>query len=174
MNPRFLVAITAVLLLPVAGEARKRDPLHAAEVEQLRETKEDPNKRLKLLVTFARARMLAIEQTMADPKLAENRARDLHGLIEDFNSVVEELEDNIDMFDRQRVDLRKSLKEVIEAYSEWQLKLRTIRETSKPEDLKQYSFVLETATETINAGAELSRDTLQDHIKRAEDAKKKK
>jgi hypothetical protein len=50
------------------------------------------------------------------------------------------------------------------------VKLRTLKETSKSEELKQYSFSLETAVENVNAGADTSRELLAEQ----EAARKKK
>jgi hypothetical protein len=41
--------------------AQKRDPLNEKEVDEMRESADWPDKRLELLVKFARARMTAID-----------------------------------------------------------------------------------------------------------------
>src|SRR2546423_5738111 len=139
-------------LAPTIAQTRNRDPLNKVEIDQLRELTDQPDKRIHLMVQFARSRMLAIEQMRTDPKL-DSRGKEMHGLIDDFNRLAEELEDNLDMFTRQRGDLRKVMKEVVEAYSDWQVKLRTLKETSGPGQLKQYGLELDTAIRTINQGA---------------------
>ena len=59
------------------------------------------------------------------------------------------------MYSRQHADLRKPLKATIEAYTDWQLRLRNLKEAPKnhpkaSEELKQYDFVLESATDAVN------------------------
>jgi hypothetical protein len=67
--------------------------------------------------------------------------------------------------------MRKGLKLVIEADSEWQLKLRQIKEKSAPDDLHQYSFVLINAVDTVSDSAKSSRDTLAEQNKLAAEKK---
>ena len=47
------------------GAAQKRDPLNEKEVDQMREAADWPDKRLELMVKFARDRMTAIDQLRA-------------------------------------------------------------------------------------------------------------
>jgi hypothetical protein len=171
---RLLICVLCLVSLVAPCEARKRDPLNNQEIEQLRETTDQPDKRIRLIVQFTRARIAAIEQLRSDPKLASGRGKEIHSLLEDFINLAEELEDNLDMFDRHRADLRKSLKEAIEAYSEWQLKLRTLKETSDPDEKKQYDFVLESAIEVVADGSDAARDLMQKQLQAAEDKKRKK
>lgn len=174
-----MLLLCAALTLPTASAKGKRDPLTAAEIDQLREVTQEPAKRIKLIVKFARARMLAIEQLRSDPKLAGERGKQLHDLLEDFDVIADELDRNLDMYSRQRSDLRKPLKEVIEAYTEWQLKLRAIQQTDLADakiaaEMKEVEFVLDSAMETVNAGLDSARDVLTAHNQKAEEAKRKK
>ena len=66
--------------------------------------------------------------------------------MQDFTSLLDEIDDNIDMYGSHKTDMRKGLKLVIEADSEWQLQLRQLKEQSPPEELDQYSFVLTNAS----------------------------
>jgi len=125
-----LFALAVLVTCAPAHADKHRDPLTPSEVDQIRDATEVPEKRIKLYVQFAKARMLAIEQLRADNKLKSDRGKQIHDLLEDFNSLAEELDSNIDMFVRQKEDLRKALKEVVEAYTDWQLKLRSIKEAT--------------------------------------------
>ena len=60
----------AVLLCtcPRYGAAQKRDPLTEKEVDQMRESADWPDKRIELMVKFARERMTAIDQLQANRK----------------------------------------------------------------------------------------------------------
>src|SRR5262249_27022968 len=77
----------------VARAQHRRDPLTETEVDQLRETAQEGDKRIKLMVKFAKSRMLAIDQLRSDPKLAENRGQHIHDLLEDFMNLVDEIDD---------------------------------------------------------------------------------
>jgi hypothetical protein len=175
-----LVILALVVFLSATCFARgKRDPLTPSEVEQLREQTQEPAKRLKLFVQFAKARLVAIEQMRGDPKLTKDRGKQLHDLLEDFDYIANELSDNLDMYERQRNDLRKPLKEVIQAYTDWQLRLRTLKEsyTSDPklmDEYKQLDFVLESAIDTVNAGLDDSRELLDAQSKALDKDKDKK
>ncbi len=159
--------------------AAGRDPLTEVEADKLREVAQEPEKRIKLFIDFARARLLAIDQLRADPKLASERGKQIHNLLTDFLSIAESMEDNLDMFSRQHADLRKPLKQTIEAYTDWQLRLRNLKEAPKAdakaaEELKQYDFVLESATDAVNGGLDGAREMLQEQNKRKEEEKHKK
>ena len=175
----------ALLIIGLAGvvtasASGRRDPLNEAEVSQLREVAQEPLKRIPLLVKFAQARLVAIDQLRGDNKLTSGRGQQIHDLLEDFTNIADELDSNLDMYDRERSDLRKPLKEVIEAYTEWQLKLRGLKEADVSKDaaaageLKEYEFPLDSAIEAVNSGLDTSRDMLEKHNQRAKDAKKKK
>ncbi len=60
-------ALALLLLSPLQAQ-RKRDALTAPEIDQLRDTAMEPDLRLKLYVTFARARLVSLEQARSDPE----------------------------------------------------------------------------------------------------------
>src|SRR3982074_2523144 len=110
MTLRKLAIVILLFCLSVPSFAgTKRDPLTEAEVAQLRDTTQEPLKRIKLLVSFARARMLAIDQVRGDSRMDAIRGKQIHDLLEDFNYIADELDSNVDMYSRQHSDLRKSL-----------------------------------------------------------------
>jgi len=171
--PVLLILIFAVL---AAGQRRRRDPLTARETDQLREVSPEPEKKLKLYVTFAQAPLVAIDTMRTDPKFAAGRGQRIHDLLEDFSNIVDEMDANISDYAAQRLDLRKALKIVIEGDSDFQLKLRTLKEAtaSDPEtanEAKDYEFVLTDATEAVNGNLDNSREVLQKQIAAFEAAK---
>lgn len=153
------------------------DPLNPVEADQLRDTAMQPNKRLKLYVEFARARMTSIEQVIADPK-AKNRAGQLHDLLSDFSVLIDEIADNVDTYNEQQWDIRKSLKLVIEGEAEFQLKLRKLSEAADDpktaDQAEPYKFVLQDAMESLNSGADDARRAMQEQNTLAKDKKLKK
>jgi hypothetical protein len=171
-KPRRILALMVGLAvaLPLTAQKRERDPLTDAEVDQMREAADFPNKRLELLVKFNRDRIAQIDQLMA-AAATPTRPKQIHDLLQDFISILDEVEDNIDMYGSHNSDMRKGLKLVIEADSEWQLKLRQIKEKSAPDDLQQYSFVLINAVDTVADSAKSSRDTLAEQNKLAAEKK---
>jgi hypothetical protein len=111
------------------GAGARRDPLNPLEIDQLRDAMLDPEERLKLYVQFSRDRMTKLEQMRSDPKTTE-RARQTHDMLEDFLAVYDELNDNIDMYVGRKDDIRKPLKAVIEADTEFQSKLRALKNSA--------------------------------------------
>ena len=172
MQRRMSVAmLLAVLLLLVGRSAgQKRDPLNEKEIDEMRESADWPDKRLELMVKFARERMTKIDQLRAD-KSAKDRPLQIHDLLEDFTSLLDEIEDNIEMYGSHKTDMRKGLMLVIEANGEWQGQLRRLKAQSPPEELDQYSFVLTNASEAVGDTVDDARDELQ---KQNELAKEKK
>ena len=138
----------------------------------MRDTALEPDLRLKLYVGFARARLAALEQARSDPKTTD-RGRATHDRLQEFLDVYDELNDNIDTYVDRKSDLRKVLKTVIEGDTEFQAKLRALRDdaTAKKEETQQYEFLLSNALETLDSSAQDHRQLLTEQ---EEAAKRKK
>ncbi len=163
--------VACYVLLAGNGVAQRRDPLNEKEIDEMRETADWPDKRLELMVNFARERMNAIEQLQANGKTAKDRPMQIHDLLEDFTALLDEMEDNIEMYASHKADMRKGLTLLIEANSEWQLKLRRLKEQSPPEELDRYSFVLANANEALQDTADDTRKELQEQNELAKQKK---
>ena len=117
--------VLVLLLLTTIASARRRDPLTEAEADQIRQAALEPYKRLQLYIKFTGARLDAIEQLRADTRQADGRGRKIHDLLEDFTSLMDEINENLDQYQgRQlskddRKDFRKGLKEMITACDAW-------------------------------------------------------
>jgi hypothetical protein len=164
-----LVVLTCSLLQSAA--AQHHDPLNDKEIDEMREAADYPDKRLELLSGFARARLASIQQLRADTKGAKDRPTQIHDLLQDFTALLDEIDDNMDMYGSHKTDMRKGLKLVIEADSEWQLQLRKLKEQSPPEELDQYSFVLTNAMEAAKDSGDSARKALQDQNELAKNKK---
>jgi hypothetical protein len=172
MRPRPLVSILLLLCAVVpCGWAQRRDPLNDKEIDQMRESADSPDKRLELMVNFARARVTAIDRLRADPKAAQDRPMQVHDLLQDFTALLDEIGDNMDMYSSRHADMRKGLRLLIEASSEWQLKLRALKEQSPPEELEQFSFVLANASDAVKDTADSARQQLQQQNQLAQEKK---
>jgi hypothetical protein len=174
---RHLALTLGVALLtfaPLRAE-RHHDPLTQLEIDQLRDAMLDPDTRLKLYVKFTRQRITDLEQMRNDPKV-KDRAKQTHDMLEDFLAVYDELNDNVDMYVGRKDDIRKPLKQIIEADTEFQAKLRAIKDApvSSPADAKDYDFVLSNAIETVDASADDHRKTVEEveeYVKRKKKTK---
>lgn len=167
-----LIAVV-LLLLTVAGAARRRDPLTESETDKLREVALEPYKRLKLLIEFAEARLVAIDQMRADPKLAEGRGKKIHDLLEDFTSILDEINSNLDMYAGRplnkddKKDFRRGVKAVIEADDKFELKLRTLKSAvdTDPQakvESPDYHYVLQDAEDALKSSADVAREYMND------------
>ncbi len=172
---RWLVVPLLLLLCLPAFAYGRRDPLTDKEADDMREVAQQGDKRLKLLLTFAKSRMLAIYQLRGDPKFVEGRGARVHDLLEDFANIVTEMDRNIDQYAGQNQDIRKPLKEIIEADADFQLKLRGLKEAAAmPEnagEAKEWTYVLEDAFDAVNGNADNARQTLEEQNQLAKDKK---
>jgi hypothetical protein len=168
----FELLLALPLLIPVSAPVsaeRRRDPLNQLEIDQLRDAMLDPDQRLKLYVKFSRDRMTKLEQMRSDPKVKE-RGQQTHDMLEDFIGVYGELDDNVEMYVGRKEDIRKVLKLVIEADTEFQSKLRALKSAANTntEEASQYEFLLTDALDTVDSSTEDHRKTLtevEDYMK---------
>ena len=152
---RALVGVGLLLFATVAGLAqRRRDPLTQSEIDQVRDVSWEPQQRLALYVSFARDRLTKLEAMRGDPK-TKDRPQQTHDLLDAFLRIYDELNDNIDTYIDRKDDIRKPLKKVVESDTEFQAKLRALKEAADvpAEEAKQYEFVLTNALDTVDTSA---------------------
>ena len=129
--------------------------------------------RLSLYVKFARARLVGLEQMRSDPK-TKDRPQQTHDSLDDFLLIYDELNDNIETYVDRKNDIRKPLKVIIDADTEFEAKLRALRDAAdvSAEEAKQYEFVLTNALDTIDTSAEEHRKLLAEQEEAAKHRKK--
>jgi hypothetical protein len=177
--------VLLLLLLSLAAGAKRRDPLTEAETDQLREAAMDPYNRIKLLIKFTEARLVAIDQVRIDPKLANDRGKQIHDLLEDFTSLIDEINDNLDQYEGRPLNkesvkqYHKGLKELIEADARFDLKLRTLKSASETDPVTRkespdFRFVLQDAQEALKSNADMAREYIETtHEEKSAPEKKK-
>jgi len=145
-----LVFVVFMAIAPGRSQ-RRSDPLTPEEIDLLRDSAIEPEPRMKLYVQFARSRLVKLEQMRADPKVTDRPAQ-THQMLEDFLAVYNELNDNLDNFEGRRADLRKAMRFVIEGDTEFQAKLRALKDdvSASKEDVSQYQFILSDTLETVD------------------------
>jgi hypothetical protein len=170
----FSVASLLLLLSTAIGQ-RRREPLTEVEINQLRDTAMEPDLRLKLYVTFARVRLDAVEKVRSDPKVTD-RGEETRDRLQDFLDVYDELNDNIDTFVGRKADLRKPLKAIIEADTEFQAKLRALKDSTdtNKDEAQKYEFLLSNTIETIDTSVPDHRQLLEEQEAAAKNKKKEK
>lgn len=175
MTPSLLRSCMCVALLLFGCSAvqaqRHHEPLTQSEIDQIRDASWEPKQRLTLYVQFTRDRLVKLEQMRSDPK-TKNRPQQTHDMLDDFLLLYDELNDNIDTYVDRKDDIRKPLKVVIETDTEFQAKLRALKDSAAvpAEEARQYEFVLTNILDTVDSSAEDHRKLLADQ----EDAAKHK
>lgn len=151
---------------------RHHDPLTQTEIDQIRDASWEPRLRLPLYVQFARARLVKLEEVRSDPK-TKDRSKQTHDLLDDFQQLYDELNDNIDTYVDRRDDIRKPLKLVVDADTEFQAKLRALKDAADvpPAEQQEYEFVLTNALDTVNASTEDHKKLLADQEEAAKHKK---
>jgi hypothetical protein len=160
---RFVCGLLLLFIPAVSVAQRHRDPLTQQEIDQVRDTSWEPRLRLPLYVQFARARLVKLEEIRSDPKV-KDRSRQTHDLLDDFQLLYDELNDNIDTYVDRKNDIRKPLKVILDADTEFQAKLRALKDAAdvRSAEAQQYSFVLDNAIETVDSSTEDHRKLLSD------------
>lgn len=159
---KFVAAALLLFLLAIPTfSQRSRDPLSESEADQLRELRQEPMKRLRLMVKFARARLATAEQLRSNPALPDSY-KQIRTALEDFANIVDEMDANVDAFKSD--DIRKPLKEIVEADTDFQLKLRTLKEGTPEKQRVDYTFALDSAIDSVNASADTARAMLEDQL----------
>lgn len=166
------IAIKIMLIVLLVGtivHAKKRDPLTEAETDKLRETALEPDKRIKLMIEFTEARLDAIDQVRVDTKLGPDRGPKIHDLLEDFTSLLDELNYNLDQYETNKMDkdseklYHKALKELLAADERFDRKLKAIQTASETDPTMQkllpdFRFVLQDAQEALKSSDEAARE----------------
>lgn len=163
MRITHFACVFLVLAPGLSSAQRPRDPLTQAEIDQIRDTSWEPRLRLPLYVEFARARLVKLEEIRSDSK-TKDRARQTHDLLDDFQLLYDELNDNIDTYVERKNDIRKPLKQILDADTEFQAKLRGLKDAADVPraEAQQYAFVLDNALETVDSSADDHRKLLAD------------
>ncbi len=175
-----IIALLAVSLAASAWQRGRvrRDPMTDAEIEQMREYRDDPPKRLHAMSIMLQKRTETLRQIETDPKAVkpEERGTKLHDQLEDLTNLIDEFDDNVDLFAKGGDDIRKSLTEATAAETALQTQLQTMQtaDKNKPQ-FEEYSFPLADALEAVTESLPATRDAIatnEEAIKTAKKAKK--
>jgi len=169
-----MMCLLLAATIAAAGQKRRHDPLNDLEIDQIRDAAQTPDVRLKLYVQFARARLDKLPQIRSDPK-AEDKETHIKDALQDFIDIYDELNDNVDTFADRGEDLRKALKPVIEADTEFGSKLRAFKSSiaNSREEAGKYNFLANSALQAVDDGAKDHRDLLAEQEQKFKDKKEK-
>jgi hypothetical protein len=105
-----------------------------AEIDSLRDSAYVPVDRIRTYEKILDTRARRIDELMKG-RPHPGRALDLHDAIDQFAGIVDELNDNLDEYDRQHRDVRKALTRLLAATQRWSATLQS------PPDDDAYSTV---------------------------------
>jgi len=117
--------------------------LSDGEVDKLRDLAQDPPERLMAFIGFLNQRADRIEK-LATGKRMPGREEDLHELMQQMNSIFDDLADNLDEYGKYHRDVRKVLPKLVSAAERWATVLKT------PAENQEYSVARKLALESLN------------------------
>jgi hypothetical protein len=151
------------------GAQTKHVPLSEDDTEKIRESTDNPPERVKLYVKFIDERITSIKSLLAQKRpVPPDLSEQLHNLMDEFTRLVDELQDNLDAYADHHDDVRKVLKEVLEADTRWQEAL------TQPPPNPSYEFVRKTALEAAASTKEAAQKMLDEQTLYFKDKKDKK
>jgi len=117
----------AVILLVLRPSLRAQGvedhSLSNGEIEQLRDVADAPRDRVLVFVRFLDDRADGIHNLFTQPR-RPGREQDAHDLYEQFTSIANELDDNLDDYATRHSDIRKSLPKLLKATDRWSVTLK--------------------------------------------------
>ncbi|MEO8726378.1 MAG: hypothetical protein ABI383_09660 [Acidobacteriaceae bacterium] len=164
---KITASILLLLLLTTFAAAQvgqtRRDPMTDKEVDQMREYRDQADKRVHLMVTIIQKRMdelAKLEKTPTAVKPAE-RGGATHDLLEDITNLIDEFDDNIDTFLNEQDDIRKQLNEAVTMETALLAHLNAIKtsDAGKPW-FSDYSFQLNDAIEAVTGSLQSNKDAI--------------
>ncbi len=138
--------LCGMLALPGVFGARAQDrpqALSDGEVEKLRDTAPVAPERVMAFVGFLNQRADRIEK-LTEGKRVPGREEDIHELMEQMTSILDDLDDNLDDYSKRHQDIRKVLPKLVAATERWGTVLKT------PAEDQRYSVQRKLALESLN------------------------
>ncbi len=124
-----LALLLSPLLFPALARAQNADSaMSETEIDELRDSAYVPADRITVFIKILDTRASAVQTLVSKPR-RPGREEDLHDLLQQFASICDELNDNLDDYDSRHRDLRKQLPKLLQATDRWATALRSPAES---------------------------------------------
>ncbi len=121
---RTLCAGLLLSLVPLAAAQAHESALSDGEVEKLRDTAYYPPERVLAFIAFLDQRTREIDRLGTGPR-RPGREQDIDDQMQQFASIADDLDDNLDEYDKHHRDLRKVLPKLVAATERWGTALKS-------------------------------------------------
>jgi hypothetical protein len=120
-----VIACLLVVFAPAMRAIAQEDDstMSQKEIESLRDAAYIPNDRVLTFVRILDTREREIEDLLSRPR-RPGFEQDMHDVIEQFSSITDEFNDNLDDYQSKHRDIRKSLPKLVSAIERWSTTLR--------------------------------------------------
>lgn len=167
-----LLSIAFLCASPRAGFAQQEDQedrsddtrqaMSDAEIEQLRDVAYLPPQRILTFISFLNKRTEAI-QKLDSGQRHPGREEDIRDLMNQFTSISDDLDDNLDDYSQHHRDVRKVLPKLLSATERWATMLRTPPEDQRYDVARKLALtslddVKESAQQLLTAQQTYFRD----------------
>ncbi|MDQ2833062.1 MAG: hypothetical protein M3Y50_04810 [Acidobacteriota bacterium] len=124
MTLRLYVTVLVLSLAMPLHAQKAESALSDGEIEQLRDAAYVPADRVLVFMKLLDARDKAILDLFAHPR-RPGREQDTHDLLEQFASIADELNDNLDDYGPRHKDIRKALPKLLAASERWSTDIKS-------------------------------------------------
>jgi hypothetical protein len=146
--------VLLALALPLHAQ-RDDNSMSEGEVEQLRESAYFPSDRILVFIKLLDSRNKRIQDLFAHAR-KPGREQDTHDLLDQFTSIADELNDNLDDYGPHHKDLRKVLPKLIDAAERWSSNIK------QPPENATYDLSRKLALEAIRDIREEATHLIED------------
>ncbi len=126
-----------------------------SEIDQLRDAAYVPADRIAVFIKLLDTRAANLQALVAKPR-RPGREEDVHEILQQFASIIDELNDNLDDYGPRHRDLRKQLPKLLEATDRWATALRT------PADSEVYKVSRSLALEGVQDARDETRKLIEE------------
>jgi hypothetical protein len=150
-----VLAAALACICACAHAQMRENALSDAEVERLRDTAYYPPQRVEAFIEFLNQRTEEI-QKLSSGKRKPGREEDIHEQMEQWTSIADDLDDNLEEYGTRHKDIRKALPKLLTAVERWNTALRT------PPENPEYSESRKLALESLEDLRETAKKLVED------------